>query len=195
MSPRRHLTAGCRALRMLLRPGRARDAPHGTGTRWGHWGLPTENGDDAQLGPHRTCRETSFPSCPLCPRHLLRCGCAAAAGFPAGGGAAAVGLGLRGPWPCPPAGWCYPRWGVGGKGKGTRRRGRKQQPETVSGKEEFIPFFLMQGCWSPASAAGGAASCRAGQSPGGWGPSSLGGAGAPWTRGPCRGRERRGDTS
>ena len=60
-----------------------------------------------------------------------------------------MALGLRGPMAMPPAGGGHDS-GAWGTGKGTRRRGRKQHPETGSGKQEFIVFFfnkdLLQPC-------------------------------------------------
>ena len=60
-----------------------------------------------------------------------------------------MALGRRGPMAVPPSWLAAAVVGHGGAGKGTRRRGRKQHPETVSGKREFISFSLNQGLTEP----------------------------------------------
>ena len=102
-----------------------------------------------------------------------------------------MALGLRGPMAVPPpppqAGATH--GGAQESGTGTRRE-REKHTEPVSGKQEFISLPLnmevLEPCWRVTS-------CRAGESPEGQWPSSLGGAGVPWANGPaCPGQDPRG---
>ena len=90
-------------------------------------------------GGHCMCNESSFPSCPLCPRHLLCCSCGRIACRTTCCPHSPGGSGTHGR--APPQGRCHPRWGTG-SGDGNQEREKEAHRACV--RERGIYILALQ---------------------------------------------------